>query len=142
MPPLGGGGPRSRQGPDAGGRPWGGWPQLASAHGRALPGHGSESQTSITGKGPSDYHPNLCFTYANAAKKSKVDFKIPLPIPEWKNLEIRIFKTSHRQLPISHQEFNSIRDKLYQYVLNYLQNNPDNACNTEASHNHWSAALQ
>jgi hypothetical protein len=72
----------------------------------------------------------------------KVDFKIPLPIPEWKNLEIRIFKTSHRQLPISHQEFNSIRDKLYQYVLNYLQNNPDNARNTEASHNHWSAALQ
>jgi hypothetical protein len=71
-----------------------------------------------------------------------VDFKVPLPIPEWKNLEIRIYKTSHRQVPINHQEFNSIRDKLYQYVLNYLQNNPDNARNTEASHNHWSAALQ
>jgi hypothetical protein len=37
----------------------------------------------------------------------------------------------------------SVREKLYQYALNYLKNNPEpkNAQHIEASHNHWSAAL-
>jgi hypothetical protein len=107
--------------------------------------HNSEREHDSTGRGPSDCkalsladHPNLHLTYANAAKKQKIDFKVPLPIPEWKDLELRSFKTSHCQVPLNHQEFYSVREKLYQYILNYLKNNPEpkNAHHTEASHNH------
>jgi hypothetical protein len=74
----------------------------------------------------------------------KIDFKVPLPIPEWNYLELRIFKTSHCQVPLNHQEFKSVREKLNQYLLNFLKNSPEpeNTHRTEASHNHWSAALQ
>jgi len=83
-------------------------------------------------------------TYASAAKKQKAEFKKPLPIPDWKDLELRIFKTSYRQVPISHREFNDLRDKLYDYVLQHLKANPGpkEARLTEATHNQWSAALQ
>jgi hypothetical protein len=80
----------------------------------------------------------LRYTYANATKKSKINFKVPLPIPDWKDLELWIYKTFHCQVPLNHQEFNSIREKLYQYVLNHLKNNPEPEMvhHTEATHNH------
>jgi len=130
----------------------GGWPLPgASARGRGQPPNnsalasGSEKVTSsVSGTRRPDHHPALQFTYANAAKKMKIDFKVPLPIPEWKDLELRIYKTNQKQVPLSHKEFNSVREKLYKYILYHLKNNPEpeTAHHTEATHNHWSAALQ
>jgi len=82
-------------------------------------------------------------SYAQAAKGNPT-FKKPLPIPDWKELELRIYKTTYSQVPISHKEFNSIRTKMYDHIFHYLKanRNPASTHNTEASHNQWSAALQ
>jgi hypothetical protein len=83
-------------------------------------------------------------SYAQAAKRTPQEFKKPLPIPEWKELELRIFKTSFRQVPISHKEFSNLRAKLYDYVLQHLKTHPGTTTTryTAASFNQWSAALQ
>jgi hypothetical protein len=82
-------------------------------------------------------------THAQAAKKSQLEFKKPLPIPEWKDLELRIYKTNYKKTPITHTEFTYLHQQVYKYIYQYLDtNNTETATKqTEASHNQWSAAL-
>jgi hypothetical protein len=80
-------------------------------------------------------------SYAQATKLNP-EFKKPLPIPDWQDLELRIFKTNYSQIPISHKEFNEIRTKMYDHTFQYLKANSGLTRNTEASHNQWCAALQ